>query len=122
MTREALWLALSELWLDTELQAFQHAHIARVLQDSDLPLEEIEAILLYEVAPVVWRNAQCVAGVWAGFDRSWLTGACHRNQQKRGKLWHRLRCRLLRKLMLGPVKEDWQKVKDLLLEDQPAGS
>jgi hypothetical protein len=107
VTREAVWLALSELWLDTELQPFQHTHIARVLQDSDLPLEEIEAILLYEVAPVVWRNAQCVAGVWTGFDPDWLIDACRRNQQRRESRWHRLRCRLLKQAMLGPVKEDW---------------
>lgn len=122
MTREGVWLALSELWLDTELQAFQHSHIAEVMRASGLPLEELEAILLYEVAPAVWQNAHGVAGVWTGFDPDWLFGVCRGNRQKREKRWYRLRCRLLRRVMLGPVKEDWQKVKDRLPEDLPASS
>lgn len=122
MTREALWLALSELWLDTELQPFQHSHIAKVMRASGLPLDELEAILLYEVAPVVWQNTHSVAGVWTGFDPDWLTDACRRNQQKREKRWHRLRCRLCRRVMLGPVRQDWQKVMELLAEELAAPS
>ncbi len=110
MNRETLWLALSELWLDTELQPFQHAHIARVLRASGLPQAELEAILLYEVAPVVWGNAWSVAGVWSGFDPAWLADGCRRNRDRRSRLWHRLRCRLLRRMMLGPVADDWQQV------------
>jgi len=119
VTREALWLALSELWLDTELQPFQHAHMAEVIRASGLPLDELEAILLYEVAPAVWQNAHCVAGVWTGFDPDWLIAACRRNREKRGKRWYRLRCRLLRKPMLGPVEKDWQQVKGLRFDAGP---
>lgn len=122
MTREALWLALSELWLDTELQPFQHSHIAKVMRASGLPLDELEAILLYEVAPALWQNAHSVAGVWSGFDPDWLFEVCRGNREKRGNRWYRLRCRLLKRAMLGPVKEDWQKAKDRLAEDLPASS
>jgi len=110
MNRAAIWEALAELWLDTELQPCQHAHIARILHDSGLSRAEIEAILLYEVAPAVWSNLWSVAGQWSGFDAQWLADVCERNLRQRSQRWHRLRCRLLKRLMLGPIREDWAKV------------
>lgn len=69
-------------------------------------------------AQQVWPNAWSTAGEWAGFDPEWLLQGCRRNQQRRDNRWHRLRCRALHRLMLGPVREDWQKV--VLLMDEPS--
>ena len=55
--RESVWLALSELWLDTELVEDDLAAIARTLAISGYAAEELEAIYRLEVAPVVWGNA-----------------------------------------------------------------
>ena len=45
-SREDVWLALSELWLDNQLQDSSHRHIARVLLASGLPVEELRLIYL----------------------------------------------------------------------------
>ena len=112
--RESVWLALSELWLDTELDDSGRAAIARTLAISGYPPEELEGIYRLEVAPVVWSNSWVTAGVWDGFDPDWLFEGCRRNQKRRYSLWHRGRCRLLRKAMTAAVEEDWRKIREQL--------
>ncbi|MHA6491843.1 DUF7079 family protein [Pseudomonas borbori] len=107
-TREDIWLALSELWLDTEPDAAGLRRIAAVLRDSRLSDAELEAIFFYEVAPVVWLNHWATAGVWAGFEPRWLVAGCRRNQQRgRG---HRWLCRLLRRPMTYACAAQWRQI------------
>lgn len=110
--RERLWLDIAELWLDTEQDEAALRHLAAVLRASGLSREELNAIYLFEVAPVVWPNCWSVAGVWSGFEPSWLIAQCRRNQQRGG--WHRLKCRLLRWPMTYANREDWQRVMHML--------
>jgi hypothetical protein len=63
-TRLPVWTALSELFLDTELQDDDYARIAAVLGRSGLPHERLQAILNYEVAPVFAFNLVDLAGEW----------------------------------------------------------
>lgn len=70
--RRTLWRALSELWLDTELDDADLERIASVMDASGLSLEELRSVYLHEVAPVVHHNLLSVAGVSDGFDESWL--------------------------------------------------
>ncbi|MBC9248681.1 hypothetical protein A9179_00185 [Pseudomonas alcaligenes] len=106
--RETVWLALSELWLDTQPDAASLGHLAGVLRRSGFSRAELEQIFLYEVAPRVWLNHWSVAGVWDGFDAQWLYAGCRRNQQ--GGRWHRWKCRLLRRPMTYACAADWQQV------------
>jgi hypothetical protein len=108
--REAVWLALSELWLDTELDAGDLLRLAHGLHESGYPQAELEAIYAMEVAPAVWLNAWSVAGVWQGFDPDWLFERCRRNQARRARLGYRLGCRLLRGAMTGVTRADWNGV------------
>ena len=62
--REDVWLALSELWLDTELDQPALRQIAVRLCASGLSRRELQHIYHYEVAPQVWLNHWAVAGVW----------------------------------------------------------
>ncbi|MBD9483238.1 hypothetical protein IB229_09660 [Pseudomonas sp. PDM14] len=110
--REGVWLLLSELWLDTQLDAPAHARIAAGLRESGLSVDALQRIFLYEVAPLLWLNHWSVAGVWDAFDAQWLIAGCQRNRQ-RGAL-HRLRCRLLRKPMTYACIDDWQAILRLL--------
>ncbi|HSC83265.1 MAG TPA: hypothetical protein VLC30_06565 [Pseudomonas sp.] len=112
MSREAVWLALSELWLDVEADADSRQHIVQVLRASGLAADELEQIFYYEVAPVVWLNGWATAGVWAGFDQQWLFAACRRNQA-RGR-WHRGKCRLLRWPMTNLCIEEWRQIRAVL--------
>lgn len=109
-SREDVWLALSELWLDNQLDELDHRHIARVLLASDLPIEELQAIYLEEVAPLLWANHWATAGVWDGFDPVWLSAGCRHNQALRQRRWHRWRCRLLRKPMTYAAEPEWRQV------------
>lgn len=115
--REEIWLALSDLWLDSELDEPWLRSIAAVLRRSGLSRAELEQIFYYEVAPVVWLNHWVTAGVWGAFDRDWLVAGCRRNRM-RGR-WHRLLCRLLRRPMSYGCRDEWQQVLTLL--DDAAG-
>ena len=54
--KRPVWLALSEFWLDTELQSEDLKRIAVVLKVSGYDPNDIERIYKFEVAPVVLRN------------------------------------------------------------------
>lgn len=107
-SREEVWLALSDLWLDTELDEAWLDGMVQVLRRSGLSKAQLQAIFLYEVAPVVWLNHWNFTGVWAAFDEHWLYAGCRR-QQGRGR-WHRLRCWLLRWPMTYGCRAEWQQV------------
>jgi hypothetical protein len=70
--RAPVWNALSELFLDTELQSEDHERIAKILAASPYSDQKLEAILRFEVTPVLKANLMCVAGEWAGFDEAWM--------------------------------------------------
>jgi hypothetical protein len=70
--RTPVWNALSELFLDTELQSDDHDRIAKILAASPYSEKKLEEILRFEVTPVLKANLMCVAGEWAGFDEAWM--------------------------------------------------
>ncbi|MNN09669.1 hypothetical protein D3C81_1225590 [compost metagenome] len=114
--RESVWLALSELWLDTELDDVSYDYIARTLATSGFPLPELEAIYRQEVVPSVYTNGLSVAGEWAGFNADWLFGECRRNQQKRASALHRCRCWLLRRTVGALMDSDWLRIEARVIE------
>lgn len=120
MTGGPVRLALSELFLDTQLQEDDLRRLARTLAASGSSLSELERILWAEVAPVVGWNLFSVAGVWDGFDPVWLEERVSR-QRRRDHLCRSLTSRLAR-LVWGPsIRADWARVKALLpREDAPA--
>jgi len=67
-----LWVAFSELFLDTEITETEHRYIARVIAESSFSPEEVVHILWLEVFPALCDNLRSVAGEWAGFDEQWL--------------------------------------------------
>ena len=69
--RIPVWIALSGLYLDTEVEPF-HDAIAATLAASPFALEELHAMLLHDVHPVLFTNLMAPAGVWDAFDEDWL--------------------------------------------------
>jgi len=111
--RKPVWAALSELWLDTELDENQLRGIAQVLIDSGFDSAKLRQIYLYEVAPVVYRNLLIPAGNWSGFDEDWLYKTIVESLATRGKFaW--LLIRLRRKPMTSATEESWRLVMDIL--------
>jgi hypothetical protein len=83
--RRAARAALSELFLDTELDARDFERIAAALKATALPLAQLEAIYFDELAPVLHDNLRVPAGVYSGFDLDWLEVEVAR-QRRPGKL------------------------------------
>lgn len=70
--RKPVWLALSEMYLDTELADEDHQRIAAVCRAQQLLPDEVRQINYDEVSDVCIANLYSVAGEWAGFDPDWL--------------------------------------------------
>lgn len=82
--RRPLWDALSEIFLDTELQDGDYKFIARRVLESSLNPHEVSVALWADVFPVLAHNLQSVAGEWAGFDSNWLIERIQQNAQSGG--------------------------------------
>ena len=96
--RRQLWIALSELYLDTEMQGGTHQHIARVFNEAGYTPEQAWRIDRREVFPVLCGNLCTVAGVWGGFGEEWLIDSLERYRAQRSWLrdrWFGLHFRLL---------------------------
>lgn len=65
--RMPIWMALSELFLDTELCAADYRRIHAVLAASMHDSASLRAILDREVAPALGWNLLSIAGEWAYF-------------------------------------------------------
>jgi hypothetical protein len=107
--------AISELFLDTELQESNYEYIARVLRETDLPLDELERIYQEEVAPALYRNLNVTAGVWAGFDQDWLAGKIKQKKKwieffkKNHTIWNFYKAWVTRDTVA-----DWKRIRKAL--------
>lgn len=70
--RKPVWEALSDLYLDTELQEHDFIYIVSQFIGSPYTINEIKEIDQYEVFPVLYSNVLIPAGEWAGFQREIL--------------------------------------------------
>ncbi|WP_256659993.1 hypothetical protein [Pseudomonas sp. LS-2] len=70
--RLKIWQALSEFFLDTEVEQAAFNHVAKTIEESGYTLTEVHSILWFEVFPVLQGNLKSVAGEWAGWPDEWL--------------------------------------------------
>jgi hypothetical protein len=110
--RKPVWSALSELWLDTELDRGDLAPIVDVLTASPYDVAELREIYLWEVAPVVAANLWSPAGAWSGFDADWLHVEARKRAERRS-LWLRLwiASGLGRKAMTYATDAHWREIE-----------
>ncbi|KXH84432.1 DUF7079 family protein [Chryseobacterium kwangjuense] len=73
--RTPIWIALSDFYLDTELQDSDFRYIAKTILESPYTFDEIKSINKYEVFPVLQSNLMQPAGEWAGFNEKILIKA-----------------------------------------------
>lgn len=100
--RMPIWSALSELFLDTELQPQDIERISKQLAESPYTTQKIEEILRFEVTPPLKWNMMVVAGEWAGFDEDLL----------RERISPRIdRKPLIRFPVFGMIQRDWRKIR-----------
>lgn len=84
--RKPIWIALSNFYLDTELEEYVLKSIAKKIIESPYSLKKVKEINTYELFPVLHYNLISVAGVWTGFDEDWLTNSIIKSLSKRNKL------------------------------------
>jgi hypothetical protein len=104
--RRPVWSALSELFLDTNLQDNGLDRITKVLAQSPYSIEQLADILLWEVYPACRQNVISIAGEWGGFDPEWLEAKIHGGPSSFGTLWASTAGRLGRFL-----SQDWRNIK-----------
>jgi len=96
-TRRPVWVALSDLFLDTDVR-LSYSYIARTLAQSPFTIEQLDSIFEEEVSPVLAFNLCSIAGEWAGFDEEWLVSEIlGRNNPSRVP-------------SLGAARDDWEAV------------
>ena len=113
--RKPVWVALSDLWLDTELTEDDLRRIAGVMRRSGYTVQELREIYLFEVAPVVYPNLLSVAGEWAGFDEEWLVREVTRQARRKSVILRLLvKIGVGRKILTFATEGHWEKLVGML--------
>lgn len=103
------WNALSEFFLDTELQPDDHERISKILAETKYTEKELDDILAYEVYPACKWNMFSMAGEWAGFHPDWIKETMIPNFDKRPLFRFGLRHRWM-------YSHHWKKVRPRISE------
>ena len=111
--RMPVWIALSDLFLDTDV-TLSDEHIVRVCAQSPYSLDELFDILQNEVAPVCGHNLLLIAGQWDFFDESWLIRKATRVYKKRQRRYHKWLTILQPKYLQGYLHRHWDRLSPLI--------
>ena len=107
-----MWHALSDIFLDTELQPNGYRWIAGVLASSGYSQVELRSIFENEVAPAFIVNLFSVAGEWTSWSEDEVRQIMLRSLGRRFSLLRGMRKRLARPV----VAEEWPKIAAMLAE------
>ena len=113
--RERLWIAMSDLWLDTDLDESQLTSIAQVVREVRPTEAQLDEIFALELAPFLGWNNLSVAGVWSGFDPEWVCSEARRQARKSSFL-----PRILAKLGVTTyaAKPSFERVKEIAFREE----
>ena len=110
--RVPIWTALSELYLDTELEERDIRRIAGVLCEAPFSKHQLEDILRDEVAPAFAFNLRSVAGDWEPWSEQDVRAMVERSIVRRsGAGW--LAC-LRRRFRSRALPAEWHRIAALL--------
>ncbi|WP_273273743.1 DUF7079 family protein [Maribacter polysiphoniae] len=110
--RKPIWNVISEFYLDTELQEADYDRISKTLMASGFDIEELKAMDLYEVFPVLKNNLLSAAGVWNGFDEKWLHEACEKVYLKRKNRFFRWKIMCYNRFLYWMRKDHWIEMEN----------
>jgi len=111
--RLPVWEALSDFFLDTELDDRDYQRISEVLASSPYSMADTEDILRFEVYPVLIWNLRSIAGEWAGFDRDWLRDQIAPRLNRRPKIRIPI-------LQWGMIRDHWTRVSTIVRQKRRA--
>lgn len=80
--RQEVWLAMSDLFLDTDVQRFRD-NILKVCRASGFDLDTLDRIFIQDVYPACISNLYDFAGEWGTFD---ATALIRRIERRGGRL------------------------------------
>lgn len=104
------WCALSDLFLDTELQPADVDRITDTLRTTGYTLPELRVILRQEVIPAFGPNLLSVAGEWAGWDEAEIREIVVRRLRRRpSPLWW-----VLGPMIAHMIAGEWTKIEGRL--------
>ncbi len=111
--RTPVWAAMSELFLDTEIEERIYANLAYAIHNAEYFSPFARAILEREVLPVFADNLRSVTGEWTGWSvddmrnavLAWLRQSWCRRALRNARL-HRFRKAFMRR--------EWPRVERLL--------
>ncbi|PKP65921.1 MAG: hypothetical protein CVT85_04305 [Alphaproteobacteria bacterium HGW-Alphaproteobacteria-7] len=106
--RLPVWRALSDIFLDTELDPHHYRRMADAIAQSGFSASEAEAIFRDEVAPAFAANLWDVAGEWQGWPDDYVR---ERVLAKRGSALSKAANWLFHREMLD---REWARVADFL--------
>ena len=110
--RRVAALAISELFLDTELDERDFARLRDALRGSRLSIRDLDEIYYDQVAPILHRNLNSPAGEWSGFDPDWLEREIRRQASRRPGLGPLARLR--RYLATRSTIDDWRRLRAMV--------
>ena len=114
-TEDDLMYALSDLFIDNEVE---YTHIAAVARE--FSLAEVEIALFRCVAPVCYQHLSSpVPPVWAMFDREELLSdiASLKRRQANAGWWRRTKARWLEAYLRRRFADEWKTLKSVIDAD-----
>ncbi len=111
--RSQIWIALSDLYLDTELQEYTYHHIAKIIAESSYTFSQVRQIDKAEVFPVLYPNMISAIGVWDGFHNTWLIETIQKKIAQKNFL-NNISRSLTYLLFKKTFAADWEKIRDSL--------
>lgn len=108
--KQQLWIALSELYLDTQLQPNFFLELAKRIYESPFSYKVVREIDKKEVFPVLYQNILSVAGVWDGLDEDWLITSILKKNAKRNIL-SRAYYEFLYSRKQHLFREEWEQIE-----------
>ena len=113
--RAPVWRALSDLFLDTELDEADIAIIAETIRAAGFSADQAEEILRRDVAPVFWMNLIQVAGEWTPWSESQVRDLVCEHLRSRSRprylAWFDI---LKSRRRMATVKPEWRQVRAYL--------
>ncbi|WP_341678400.1 hypothetical protein [Niveibacterium sp. SC-1] len=125
LARQAAWVALAELFVARELQAYDYRAIADALLRARLPVDELRQILRTEVGPAFIANLSPLNSVpsFEGWHREYVLERVAATRSSASALWGRMR------LLASPnplknriVAARWKEVEALLSAGSASGA
>jgi hypothetical protein len=114
--RKKIWLALSDFYIDAELQDADYQSVFMVLKESGLSLTELRNIDRFEVWPALNTNLLDIAGEWIGFNHKQIVELCMNNFNRKHENIFRVSVKLKRLFSFRMTDKHWEKMELLFGE------